>query len=160
MEILTYPNPLLREETQVVHRDNILKDEFRRKCWKMLSLMAASNGIGLAATQVGWDSRVFVMVNSDGKRRIIINPDWVPLNDKKWAPFEGCLSFPDLVGNIERFHDIRLLYTDITGRIRHECFSGLDAQIVQHETEHLDGILLIDHKPNLVKRRSASNATV
>lgn len=154
MEILTYPDPRLREEARPVHRDNILKDEFRRKCWQMLRKMEEANGIGLAATQVGWDARVFVMINSDEKRRIIINPQWTPVGNDAWIQYEGCLSFPESVSKIERHTKVRLLYTDICGAIRHEIFEGIDARIVQHETEHLDGILLVDHESELLQRSS------
>lgn len=156
MEILTYPDPLLREEAVPVHVDIIRTVDFRRKCWQMLKIMEESGGIGLAANQVGWDSRVFVMKNRDGLRRIVVNPEWNPVSQKMWTPYEGCLSFPEVVTQIERFHDVRLLYTDITGIIRYEYFSGIDAEIVQHETEHLDGILLIDHGSKFVQRRNSN----
>lgn len=153
MKILTHPDPLLREVPTTVHVDKIRTDDFRRKCWQMLSLMEESGGIGLAANQVGWDSRVFVMKNRDGLRRIIVNPEWTPSRPEIWTPYEGCLSFPDKIAKIERFYSVRLLYTDITGIIRYEYFSDVDAEIVQHETEHLDGILLIDHDVNFLQRR-------
>jgi peptide deformylase len=157
LEILKYPDPKLREEGEPVRAATIATKEFRHKCWDMVRAMKAANGVGLAATQVGWDSRVFVMHNADGKNRIVINPSWSPVSNRKYRPIEGCLSFPEDLRYIERFQDIRLIYTDITGSTRHELFSGLDAQIVQHETDHLDGILFIDHDSTVnVKRRNAN----
>lgn len=153
MEILTYPNPLLREEARKVHRDTVLTKEFRHKCWEMLRTMKAANGVGLAATQIGWDSSIFVMRDVEaGKYKILINPEWTAITAKKWKPVEGCLSVPNLLGNVERFYDIRVIYMDITGTIRHEVMRGVEAQCVQHETEHLEGIMFLDHKPELFKR--------
>lgn len=154
MEILTYPSTRLREEKELVKNSTILTDSFRRKCWEMLRKMESANGLGLAANQVDWDARVFVMRNTDGAFRVIINPQWTPISDRMHTPPEGCLSFPDEIRFIERYTDIRLLYSDLTGSMRHEIFRGLDAQIVQHETEHLNGILLIDHDgPSFPRRK-------
>jgi peptide deformylase len=161
LEILIYPNPRLREEARRVKSCEIMTPDFRKRCWDMLRAMEESAGMGLAATQVGWDARVFVMKNKDGMRRICINPEWVQLNEAKWSPYEGCLSFPDKVTQVERYRNIRLLYTDITASMRHEIFTDIDAQCVQHETEHLEGILFIDHvEPNEIVKRRNENETV
>ena len=154
MEILTYPSTRLREEKEIVKNSEILTDSFRRKCWEMLRKMEEAGGIGLAANQVDWDARVFVMLNTDGKRRVIINPSYTPITPLKHVVPEGCLSFPDEIRYIERYKDIRILYSDLTGSTRHEIFTGLDAQIVQHETNHLDGITLIDHGGEKFTRKS------
>lgn len=155
MEILKHPATRLREELEPSKTSAILTDGFRRKCWEMLRVMELSGGIGLAANQVDWDERVFVMKNKDGLRRVVINPQWTPITKVMHTPPEGCLSFPDEIRYIERHKDIRLLYWDLTGSMRHEIFSGLDAQVIQHETEHLDGILFIDHHTETVTRRNS-----
>lgn len=158
MEILKYPDSRLREEAFPVKTSTILTQDFRKKCWEMINEMKKSNGVGLAATQVAWDARVFVMLNQDGYVRIVINPEWRPASEEKWTPFEGCLSFPEDIARIERYKSIRLIYTDLTGTMRHDVFNGLDAQVIQHETDHLNGTLFLDYKPTVVVKRRFENA--
>lgn len=107
-------------------------------------------GIGLAAPQIGKNLRVFVMLQK-GKVKTIINPKIIKIErvSKKSKPghkriMEGCLSLPNYYSPIERAPKLTLEYTDEVGVKKMEIFDGLDAQIVQHEIDHLDGILFID----------------
>jgi peptide deformylase len=106
-------------------------------------------GVGLAAPQIGKNLRVFVMLY-DKKIKAVINPEIVktnrttPKNAKKDKIMEGCLSLPYYYGPLTRFGTITLKYLDEEGREITETLTGLKAQIVQHEVDHLNGILFVD----------------
>jgi peptide deformylase len=116
---------------------------------EMLELMKASNGIGLAANQVGLLRRVFVMKLSDGREIGCFNP-WIMMGDNdKVEADEGCLSFPNLWLKINRHKTITAAYLDNTGK---QCIielEGLDARCFQHELDHLDGITFTEYVSNL-----------
>ena len=123
-----------------------------------LSAQKDPEGIGLAASQIGVSLRVFIMKPSDSIKVVInpqlnknINSDETRKSKSKLTNIskqknimEGCLSLPHFYSPIERAKKIKIRYLDIDGNIREETFKGLDAQIVQHEIDHLDGLLFID----------------
>ena len=106
-------------------------------------------GVGLAAPQIGKTVRIFVMLDS-GVPRAIINPEVIKLGakikakTKKGQIMEGCLSLPNYYGPLKRAADITIKYSTSDGKEKIETFSGFTAQIVQHEIDHLNGILFID----------------
>lgn len=104
----------------------------------MTKIMFENNGIGLAAPQCGVSKRLFIMGNPD-KLFVCINP--IILNGTgNVRNTEGCLSFPNLWLNVNRFESINVKYQDITGSIIENTFTGLIARVYQHELDHLDGI--------------------
>ena len=99
---------------------------------------------GLAAIQVGKDIRVFCILNDDDEFEIIINPEIKVLKDKELIATEACLSIPHIQGNVARYKKIRVSYLDRQGLRRKEKFIDWEAREIQHEYDHLEGILFTD----------------
>jgi peptide deformylase len=134
----------------------------------MFETMYAANGVGLAAPQIGESIRLFVVDASsaaedeDGEpsdephlkdfKRVFINPYIVEEEGEEWAFEEGCLSIPGIREEVERQPRIVLQYMDEHFEEHEEEFDGFAARVIQHETDHLDGKLFIDHLPALRKR--------
>jgi peptide deformylase len=141
-------DPVLRKKAKEVSQidENVLstiKD--------MFEVMYAEDGVGLAAPQVGVSLRIIVM--DDGKPRVMINPKIVYKSEEKVVAEEGCLSVPEIFENVERSKEVIVRYKDESGVEREEKFVDYSARIVQHEYDHLDGILFIDLIPP--ERRAA-----
>ncbi|HEX2449605.1 MAG TPA: peptide deformylase [Gemmatimonadales bacterium] len=139
--------PVLRQRSAEV---GIVDDEVRRLVDDMFETMDAAKGVGLAANQVGVARRVAV-IDAEGQRFAMIDPEVVSAEGRAVAE-EGCLSIPDVYGDVSRPERIVLEATDREGqRFRLEA-EGLVARAVQHEIDHLDGILFLDHL-SLMRRR-------
>jgi peptide deformylase len=140
LEVKIYPDTSLRVETQKVERfDSELKDILRA----MADTMYLSEGVGLAATQVGLDRQVFVMDTGEGLLNMV-NPERVSVSKKKSVLEEGCLSLPGVTVKISRPVEVRIKAQDGNGDFFVRDFSGLAAKAVQHEMDHLKGKLIID----------------
>jgi peptide deformylase len=133
-------------------------DELRALMDDMLATMYAAPGIGLAAIQVGVPKRVIVM-DLAGKEdppapRFFINPEilWTSEEVKPWE--EGCLSVPEIYDEIERPAHVRLRYLDYHGKLVEEDAHDLYAVCIQHEMDHLNGVLFIDHLSRLKRDRA------
>ncbi|WPF65150.1 MULTISPECIES: peptide deformylase [unclassified Corynebacterium] len=112
----------------------------------MTETMADAGGVGLAANQVGVLRRVFVFDCSHvtgGLRGHVINPVWEPVGEEMEQGTEGCLSIPDISLSIPRYRQVRLQGTDVEGKPLSITASGLLARCIQHETDHLDGVLYL-----------------
>jgi peptide deformylase len=154
-EILVVPNPLLKEVSAPVER---VDDELRALMDDMLETMYAAPGIGLAAIQVGVAKRVIVMDLSredEAKApRFFANPEILWASEET-APYEeGCLSVPEIYDEVERPARVKLRYLNYQGETVEEDAEGLFAVCIQHEMDHLDGVLFIDHLSRL-KREQA-----
>jgi peptide deformylase len=140
-----FGDPVLRTEARRVERfDDDLRDEIER----MGVLMHDAYGIGLAATQVGILHRVLVYrVEPDSPVNALVNPliEWSS-KDKEWAE-EGCLSLPAVHVDVERPVHVRVRARDAEGANILIEASGLEARVIQHEIDHLDGVLILDHAP-------------
>lgn len=116
-----------------------------------LKIQNDPEGVGLAAPQIGENLRIFAM-NDNGKIRVIINPEILEISKEKAKKvkseekeiMEGCLSLPNYYGPLKRPQKIKIKYLDLDGRIKEEEFKGLSAQIVQHEIDHLNGIVFVN----------------
>lgn len=142
LKIIFYPDPRLRKVSEPVTR---FDDNLARLASRMFELMREEQGVGLAAPQVGINLRLFVM-NHDGKPendRIIVNPQLLDAEGNETAE-EGCLSLPNVRAMIERASKLVLRAQDVTGRPIEETAEGFIARIWQHETDHLNGVLLMD----------------
>ena len=140
-------SPVLRQHSLEV---KTVDDEVRRLVEDMFETMDAAKGIGLAANQVGVSRRVAV-VDVDGDRFAMIDPQIIETEGRAVAE-EGCLSIPDIYGDVTRPDRIVVEAMDSAGnRYRKEAI-GLKARAIQHEIDHLDGILFLDHL-SLVKRQ-------
>ncbi|MBM3541198.1 MAG: peptide deformylase [Alphaproteobacteria bacterium] len=158
LEIITAPDPRLKATCKPVAR---VDEDVRRLMDDMLETMYAAPGIGLAAPQVGVAKRVIVVDTSkdeEARRPVCLaNPAIVWHSDELASYEEGCLSVPDNFGEVERPARVRVRYLDREGTAREEEFDGLLATCVQHEMDHLDGVLFIDHlsllKRNIILRK-------
>jgi peptide deformylase len=155
MTIITYPDPTLRLACDPVVEGQL---EIENTVRHLMARLQGSSGIGLAANQIGFLHRIFVMnPEKDGNIVVIANPIVVQGYDIK-DKMEGCLSFPGVFDRVARFDkvDVRFDVIDPT-TMRFspaaDTLTGINAQVFQHETEHLSGVLLIDHLlPNVQKR--------
>lgn len=145
MKILKYPHPFLFEKVKPVIEFN---DSLESLGNEMLKTMKENNGVGLAANQVGVDKRIFVMQCADDKPAyIFINPVIKNKSDETQSQDEGCLSVPSIYAPVQRAKVVTLSWTDIKGVNHEETFDGLESVCVQHELEHLDGIVFIQKLP-------------
>jgi peptide deformylase len=143
--VRVYGDPVLRTEARPVDRfDQSLRDEVAR----MGLLMIDAMGIGLAATQVGVPHRVLVYrVEHDSPVNGLVNPEILWSSKDKEVMEEGCLSLPSVHVDVERPIHVRVRAFDERGdEILIEA-SGLEARVIQHEIDHLDGVLILDHAP-------------
>ena len=153
-EIVTIGDPVLRERAREVDPPEIASDEIQGLIDEMIEAMRAAGGAGLAANQVGEPVRVAVAeVNGSNPRypykppfplAVMVNPEVEPLGAETLLINEGCLSIPDLRGDVERHLAIRLRYLDRGGERREQVIEGLTAGTFQHEVDHLDGVLIVD----------------
>jgi len=144
LQIITYPHPTLRRRS----RDLVRVDaELKRIAARMFELMYQAKGIGLAANQVGLPIRMFVMnlegKAGEGEELVLLNP--VLSRPKGNATMEeGCLSLPSVFEQVTRPKQITLDAYDLTGRQIQGTLDGMMSRCVQHEVDHLDGVLFID----------------
>ena len=151
-KILTEPNKLLRQVSKAVVR---VGDQERKLMDDMLDTMYAAPGIGLAAIQIGVPKRIIVMdISRDENKkepRYFVNPV-IKNKDKEKAKYEeGCLSVPDQFAEIERPRACEVEYLDYDGKKQILKADGLLATCIQHEMDHLEGILFIDYLSKLKK---------
>ncbi len=154
-EILTVPNPVLKQVSQPVAK---VDDELRALMDDMLETMYDAPGIGLAAIQIGVPKRVIVMdlarQDEEPQPRYFVNPEILWASEET-APYEeGCLSVPEYFDEIERPARVKLRYLNYQGEQVEEDAEGLFAVCIQHEMDHLEGVLFIDHLSRL-KREQA-----
>ena len=145
MEITIYGNPVLRKKAKEIPLSEI--PSYKSVAEQMLEIMYDSNGIGLAAEQVGLDKQILVIDCQDEDlhvQMVVINPKIVGKSKNKTPLEEGCLSFPGITANIYRPESIEIEYYDLEGKLHKESHSGLLAKVLQHEIDHLNGILIVD----------------
>ncbi|MEM8632741.1 MAG: peptide deformylase [Pseudomonadota bacterium] len=146
LDIVTYPDSVLRAEAAPVAD---VADEIRTLAAGMAEAMYAAKGRGLAAPQVGRSLRLFVMDcdwkdGADRAVRTFINPEIVELIGPKLTGAEACLSIPGVTGSVPRAAEVVLAWTNLEGERREGRFDGFEAVCIQHEYDHLDGILWFD----------------
>lgn len=142
-EILIYPDLRLREKAAPVTE---FDDDLDTLTQDMAETMYAFKGIGLAAPQLGVSRRVVVMDSTDGEDlRILINPEIVSTAQDTHLVEEGCLSFPGIFEKVPRHLWVRVKAQDVKGNEIMMDLSGVSAQCIQHEIEHLDGVVLVDN---------------
>jgi peptide deformylase len=158
-QIRQYPDPSLRLRAAEIET---VDDELRSLVGRMLALMEEASGIGLAATQVGVLRRLFVCQLGEDEDepdlRAFVNPVVTPLGDERKSVDEGCLSLQEVLVPVERPIRVAVEATDLDGAPVRLELEGLDARVVQHEVDHLDGILIIDRTTD--EARSGALATL
>ena len=170
LPMVLLPDPILRQRSLPVER---VDDELRRLTDDMLETMYDAPGIGLAAVQVGVPRRLITLDVAERDEResgedgsapqddapprrepiVMVNPEIVKASDERSVYEEGCLSIPDYFADVERPATVRVRWTDLDGREHEREDGGLWAVCVQHEIDHLDGALFIDHLSRLRRDR-------
>jgi peptide deformylase len=152
-EILTVPDPRLKLVSKPV---NAVDDALRALMDDMVETMYDADGIGLAAIQIGVDKRVIVMDLSDERNdpRYYVNPVITPLTEDLKPYQEGCLSVPDVFDSVERPKKVKVEYLDYDGEQREEIAEDLFAVCIQHEMDHLEGVVFIDYLSRLKRDRA------
>lgn len=160
LPIITAPDPRLKLKAKPVTK---LDDKLRKLMDDMLETMYLAPGIGLAAPQVGVAKRILVVdVAKEGEKPNplkIANPELLWQSDELLTVNEGCLSLPEHYADVSRPAEIKLRYLDYQNEIRELHAKGLLATVIQHEMDHLEGVLFVDHisalKRNIILRKLA-----
>ena len=153
--ILTVPNPVLKKVSKPVKE---VTDETRAIMDDMLATMYAAPGIGLAAIQIGVPLNVIVMdLAREGEKpapQYFVNPEILEDVEQTKPYNEGCLSVPDVYEDIDRPERVKLTYLDYNGKRVTEWCEGLYAVCIQHEMDHLKGVVFIDYLSRLKRERA------
>jgi peptide deformylase len=150
-------NPVLRKVLRKLKPDEIRTDEIRRLVQQMAVTMDEYDGVGIAGNQVGEDLSVFVMGLPKGTKRhpdgialtVVFNPVIKPIGDEFEEDWEGCLSVPELRGMVRRHKKLELSGHGIDGKAFKKVYEGFPARVVQHETDHLNGLVYLDRMDGL-----------
>ncbi len=158
LPVYLYGHPVLRNVSQPIEPEYQGLEKLLSDMW---DTMYASDGVGPAAPQIGRNDRI-VVIDADpvkeafpeceGRKLTLINPEIEVLEGEKISRAEGCLSLPGLSENVERVENIRLRWVDEKFQPHEEIISGFLARIVQHECDHLEGLLYIDHVSGIRKQ--------
>src|SRR5262245_5787469 len=144
--LINLPDPILRQVSRPVER---IDDSLRKLAGDMLDTMYDAPGIGLAAIQVGEPLRMLVIdLAKEGEQPapyVFVNPEIVESSEDRSVYEEGCLSIPDYYAEVERPASVRVKYLDRNGKAQEIAADGLMATCLQHEIDHLNGVLFIDH---------------
>ncbi|MFY7991268.1 MAG: peptide deformylase [Fluviicola sp.] len=167
LPIVAYGDPVLKKEAEEIDKDYpVLKQLIE----DMFETMYEASGVGLAAPQIGRSIRLFVVDGSpfaekdedeeedpraagmEGFKKVFINPIIEEEEGKEWGFAEGCLSIPKIREEVLRKERVRLSYYDENWNLHDEWFDGYKARIIQHEYDHIEGVLFTDHLSVLKKR--------
>ncbi|QDS88816.1 Peptide deformylase [Rosistilla ulvae] len=152
LEIVPYPHPTLRYKSKPIRK---VDKALRAAVDEMFDLMYASRGVGLAANQVDIPLRMFVVNPSgekgDGEELVLINPV-IQRPKGSWQAEEGCLSLPGVFGNVTRPKEIRLSAFDLKGNPIERTVDDFLGRVLQHENDHLDGVMFIDRMTDESRR--------
>ncbi len=152
-EIVTIGHPVLREPTRAVTPEELATPAMQQLIDDLIDTMRHANGAGIAANQIGEGVRVTVIEVNDNPRypykpriplTVVVNPVIEPMDDETVVINEGCLSVPNLRGDVARSVSVRVRYLDRDGVAHDEIKRGLTAGTFQHECDHLDGMLFVD----------------
>jgi peptide deformylase len=153
LKLIYAGNPILKMKAKPVET---FDKDLKYFIGEMKKELYAADGVGLAAPQVSVSKRIFVADDGKSGFEAYINPEWKPIGDEKNVDTEGCLSVPDWYGEVERYSNVLIRYQDIHGKKKVKKASGLLARCIQHETDHLNGILFIEKAISLHKGPNAN----
>lgn len=155
LEVITEPNPILHKISKQVAIGEIGSKKIQKLIADLTETLYAQDGVGIAAPQVNESLQICIIsknVNKDqAKDFILINPKWEKASIIKEWDEEGCLSVPKIYGQVKRFKKIKVMAHDENGKKIQFIASGLFARVIQHEVDHLNGILFIEKAKNLRK---------
>ena len=154
LKVARMGHPVLRTRAQPIERSSIKSAAVQRLIDDMMDTMTEYHGVGLAAPQVHESVRLFVVAfdptlpelaeDQPAEPFAIINPEITPLGDEIVEDWEGCLSIPDIRGRVPRLRDLRLRAHDRKGERFELRLQNFQARVIQHENDHLDGVLFFD----------------
>ena len=147
-EIIIAGNPILKAVAEPV---TVFDKKLKFLINDMKKTLYEANGVGLAAPQIAISKRIFVADDGESGFEAYINPEWKPDGEETIIDSEGCLSVPNLFGDVERYASVIVKYQDMHGKRKVKKASGLLARCIQHETDHLNGILFIEKDISLHK---------
>jgi peptide deformylase len=155
LEILTEPNPVLRQKSRPVEPADFKDPKFEQSILNLIETMKSRDGVGMAAPQAGMPLRFCVITKEYSEDKIkdivLINPVWTKKSILRSSDEEGCLSVPNVFGRVLRYKKIRVKAVDENGKSVNFEAKNFLARIIQHEVDHLDGILFIDKAKNLYR---------
>lgn len=140
MEILKIGDKILQQKSKRISK---VDDQLRNVCASMVETMLKNNGVGLSGNQIGLLKRIIVVLHNN-KPIVFINPEIINYSTEFVVDEEGCLSIPETLVEKRRYKTITIKYRDLKGKPCIEKYSDLTARIIQHEIDHLDGILMTD----------------
>ncbi len=165
LPIIAYGDPVLRKKATKVGKDYPKLETLLENMWET---MYKASGVGLAAPQIGLPIRIFIIDATpfadddeltkeeqqvlDGFKKVFINARMEEETGDSWAFNEGCLSIPDIREDVNRKETITITYQDEHFKTHTETFSGLPARVIQHEYDHIEGVLFTDKLSSLKKR--------
>lgn len=138
-----YPAPILHQRTQEVSAEELSKPEFAQLLLDMEETMKKHNGVGLAAPQIGKSIRFTIIKTEDGTLPLV-NPKIIRRSLTKEVMEEGCLSIPGVYGDVKRSKLVKVVAQDMDGNRIKFSAKGMFARVIQHEVDHLNGMLFID----------------
>ncbi len=163
--VTVFGDPVLRKKAEPITKDFPNLKEFVQN---MFDTMYNSDGVGLAAPQVGQAIRIFVIDSTTdeeeedevpGIKRAFINPEILEKKGDEWVMNEGCLSLPEIREDVSRPETVKIKYIDEDFNEHIEEFSGFTSRVIQHEYDHLEGVMFVDYLNPLKKRILKSKLT-
>jgi len=148
LKIITHPNPILRQKAKPIK--DISDAKLQKLIPELAELMLKKDGLGIAAPQIAESIRLIIVRYKDDNLAMI-NPKITSKSILKEIDEEGCLSVPNIYGQVKRCKKITVKFQDPAGKMRKMTGEGLFARVIQHEVDHLDGILFIDKAKELKK---------
>ena len=158
LKIARMGHPALRARARAIDRGEIKSAAVQKLIDDMIETMTEYHGVGLAAPQVHEGMRIFVAAigpeeeeqeRPEAETLVIVNPEITPIGSDVFEDWEGCLSIPDIRGRVSRSREVRLRGLSRKGERLDQIWQGFSARVVQHETDHLDGILFVDRMRSL-----------
>ncbi|MFA5128631.1 MAG: peptide deformylase [Patescibacteria group bacterium] len=150
LPIITTPNPILRQHAKEINPEEIKSEAIQKLISDMKETVRPAGGIGLAAPQVGISMRLIVVVTQE-KVMALINPEIINFSWRKEAAEEGCLSVPGKWGPVKRSKIIKVKAFDENGKSIKFKAKDLFARVIQHEVDHLNGVLFIDRAKKVIE---------
>ncbi|MFZ5364235.1 MAG: peptide deformylase [Patescibacteria group bacterium] len=150
LPIITIPNPILRQRAQEITQEDIKSETIQKLITDMKETVSPAGGIGLAAPQVGFSVRI-VIIAVQNKKLTLINPEIINFSWRKEAAEEGCLSVPGKWGPVKRSKIIKVKALDESGKVIKFKAKDLPARVIQHEIDHLNGVLFVDRAKKIIE---------
>lgn len=159
LPIFAYGQPVLKKVAQEIDETYPNLKELIENMWET---MYQAEGVGLAAPQIGLPIRLFVIdtvqtqeegKEQEGIKQVFINAEKIEESGTDWAYEEGCLSIPDIRGDVNRPPQLKIRFQDENFNEHIKIYSGINARVIQHEYDHIEGVLFVEHLKPIKKRR-------